>query len=112
MSNVTAAALVGFAVAGLGFGWAMTGLSTVVQERAPDDLRGRIMALWLVGFLGSRPFAAAILGGAADAVSVQAAFVIAAASVLLIAVLARPSTLAGPMPARNDEIGPQAARSR
>ena len=112
VSNVTAAALVGFAVAGLGFGWAMTGLSTVVQERAPDDLRGRIMALWLVGFLGSRPFAAAILGGAADAVSVQAAFVIAAASVLLIAVLARPSTLAGPMPARNDEIGQQAARSR
>ena len=48
-------ALAGFAVAGLGFGWAMTGLSTVVQERAPEELRGRIMALWLVGFLGSRP---------------------------------------------------------
>ena len=37
----------------------MTGLSTVVQERAPEELRGRIMALWLVGFVGSRPIAAA-----------------------------------------------------
>ena len=59
--------MAGFALAGLGFGWAMTGLSTVVQERAPEELRGRIMALWLVGFLGSRPIAAAVLGGTADA---------------------------------------------
>src|SRR5690606_30274134 len=55
-------ALTGFAVSGFGFGCAMTGLSTVVQERAPEELRGRIMALWLVGFLGSRPIAAAVLG--------------------------------------------------
>ena len=59
--------MAGFALAGLGFGWAMTGLSTVVQERAPEELRGRIMALWLVGFVGSRPIAAALLGGTADA---------------------------------------------
>ena len=37
------------------------------------------MALWLVGFLGSRPIAAAVLGGTADAVNVQAAFAVAAA---------------------------------
>ena len=54
----------------------MTGLSTVVQERAPEELRGRIMALWLVGFVGSRPIAAALLGGTADLVSVQAAFAV------------------------------------
>ncbi|WP_396893551.1 MFS transporter [[Mycobacterium] wendilense] len=122
VSFVTAAALIGFVLAGVGFGAAMTGLSTVVQERAPEDLRGRIMALWLVGFLGSRPFAAAILGGAADGLGVQVAFLIAAASVLLVAMLARPGALSGPLPtrndesgpvaARNDEIGPQAARSR
>lgn len=78
LGSVTAIAVTGFAVAGLGFGWAMTGLSTVVQERAPEELRGRIMALWLVGFVGSRPFAAAILGGAADMFSVRIAFLIAA----------------------------------
>jgi len=93
-------AMAGFALAGLGFGWAMTGLSTVVQERAPEELRGRIMALWLVGFLGSRPIAAAVLGGAADALSVYAAFIVAAVSVVLVAVLCRPSTLAGPLPVR------------
>ena len=93
-------AMAGFALAGLGFGWAMTGLSTVVQERAPEELRGRIMALWLVGFLGSRPIAAALLGGTADAVSVQAAFAVAAALTLVVALWCRPSNLVGPIPQR------------
>ncbi|OKH73074.1 MFS transporter [Mycolicibacterium mageritense] len=91
LGSVTAIAVTGFAVAGLGFGWAMTGLSTVVQERAPEELRGRIMALWLVGFVGSRPFAAAILGGAADMFSVRIAFLIAAALTLVIAIAWRPA---------------------
>ncbi|TFV61580.1 MFS transporter [Mycobacterium sp. PS03-16] len=94
----TPVALTGFALAGLGFGWAMTGLSTVVQERAPAELRGRIMALWLVGFLGSRPIAAAVLGGAADAVNVYVGFAVAALSVVVVAVMCRPRTLTGPLP--------------
>lgn len=93
LGGVTAIAISGFVVAGLGFGWSMTGLSTVVQERAPEELRGRIMALWLVGFLGSRPFAAALLGGAADMFSVRAAFVIAAALTLVVALSCRPAAL-------------------
>ncbi|MGV0791940.1 MFS transporter [Mycolicibacterium sp. XJ1819] len=93
-------ALAGFAVAGLGFGWAMTGLSTVVQERAPEEFRGRIMALWLVGFLGSRPLAAAVLGGTADALSVQAAFGLAAGLCLVMALFSRPSKITGPLPAQ------------
>jgi MFS family permease len=86
-------ALAGFSLAGLGFGAAMTALSTVVQERAPDELRGRIMALWMVGFVGSRPFAAAVLGGAADFLSVHAAFVISAVVVVLTALCCRPNAL-------------------
>ena len=92
-------AMIGFGLAGLGFGWAMTGLSTVVQERAPEELRGRIMALWLVGFLGSRPLAAALLGGTADLVSVQAAFAVAAVLTLAVTLWCRPSNLTGPLPA-------------
>ncbi|ABK73268.1 MFS transporter [Mycolicibacterium smegmatis] len=92
-------ALIGFAIAGLGFGWSMTGLSTVVQERAPEELRGRIMALWLVGFLGSRPFAAALLGGAADVFNVRVAFLIAAAATFALALAARPATMSAPIPA-------------
>ncbi|AEV72309.1 arabinose efflux permease family protein [Mycolicibacterium rhodesiae NBB3] len=95
-----AIAIGGFALAGLGFGWAMTGLSTVVQERAPEELRGRIMALWLVGFLGSRPLAAALLGGAADVFSVHMAFAVAAVLCGLVALWCRPSNIAGPLPAR------------
>ncbi|MGD9619245.1 MAG: MFS transporter [Mycolicibacterium sp.] len=94
-----AVAVTGFALAGLGFGWAMTGLTTVVQERSPEELRGRIMALWLVGFLGSRPIAAAILGGTADTIGVQAAFAVTAILTLAVTVWCRPSNLAGPAPA-------------
>jgi MFS family permease len=98
--SVTAVAMAGFTLAGLGFGWAMTGLSTVVQERAPEELRGRIMALWLVGFLGSRPIAALVLGGAADVFNVYGAFGVAAGSVVVVTLLCRPSTLTGPLPAQ------------
>ena len=54
------------------------------------------MALWLVGFLGSRPFAAALLGGAADVFSVRVAFVIAGAVTLAVALAARPAALSEP----------------
>ena len=97
-ASVTPVAVVGFVITGLGFGWALTGLSTVVQERAPEELRGRIMALWLVGFLGSRPIAAAVLGGTADLVNVQAAFAVAAAVGLAVALWCRTSNLTGPLP--------------
>jgi dipeptide/tripeptide permease len=76
----------------------MTGLATVVQERAPEELRGRIMALWLVGFLGSRPIAAAVLGGTADLAGVQAAFAVATALCLVVTMLCRPSNLVGARP--------------
>jgi MFS family permease len=95
---VPAVAMAGFASAGLGFGFAMTGLATLVQERAPEELRGRIMALWLVGFVGSRPIAAAVLGGTADLVGVQAAFAVAAVLSTAVSVWCRPKNLVGPAP--------------
>ena len=94
----TAVAMIGFALAGVGFGLAMTGLSTVVQERAPEELRGRIMALWLVGFIGARPLAAALLGGTADAANVYVAFVVAAVLTLVVALVCRTKALSGPLP--------------
>lgn len=99
-TTIPTVAMVGFVIAGLGFGWAMTGLTTVVQERAPQELRGRIMALWLVAFLGSRPIAAAVLGGAADVLGVLAAFATAAVLCLVAALVCRPATLTGPLPVR------------
>ncbi|BBX19596.1 MFS transporter [Mycolicibacterium duvalii] len=98
-NSTVAVAMVGLGVAGFGFGCAMTGLSTLVQERAPAELRGRIMALWLVGFLGSRPIAAAVLGGSADLLGVSAGFALAAALTAAVALWCRPHRLTGPLPA-------------
>ena len=99
MSTVVPIALGGFALAGVGFGWAMTGLATVVQERTPEELRGRIMALWMAGFVGARPVAAGLLGGSADLFNVRVAFVIAAVVMLGMVLAARPSALSTPIPA-------------
>ncbi|MCW2831739.1 MAG: major facilitator superfamily transporter [Aeromicrobium sp.] len=93
-SPVTWVALTGFVVAGFGFAGAMTGVTTMIQERAPEQLRGRIMALWMVGFVGSRPLAAAMVGSIADVASVPAAFIVTGVLVAVVAVLCRPSALA------------------
>lgn len=78
----------GFLVNGAGFMMATVALNTRIQRRVPDELRGRVMALWGVAFLGSRPVAAPINGGIADLTSVTAALVVAAVIVLGAALLA------------------------
>jgi MFS family permease len=83
----TAPAAVGaLLLAGFGFLHAITGLTTAMQRAIPEGLRGRVMALWSMAFLGSRPLAAVLDGAIADAVSPRAG-VLAAASVTLAAVL-------------------------
>lgn len=88
--------LIAFGIAGFGFAWTVTGASTLIQERSPDALRGRIMALWLIAFVGSRPFAAALVGSAADLFSVRTSFAITATLLTLVALLCRPKTLREP----------------
>jgi MFS family permease len=80
-----------FAVAGFGFAWAVAGLSTQLLESSPDGLRGRIMAFWSMGFLGSRPLASALNGVVADALSVDVALVVVSLIVGLAALAVRPS---------------------
>ena len=76
---VLAAGLVGFALAtsavvagaslalsGVGFLLAITGLTTELQQRVDEHMRGRVMALWSMAFLGSRPVAALLDGAVAD----------------------------------------------
>jgi predicted MFS family arabinose efflux permease len=60
-------------VSGLGFLLAVTALTTELQQRVDEHVRGRVMALWGVAFLGSRPLAALIDGAVADLVSPRAA---------------------------------------
>jgi MFS family permease len=82
-------ALVGFAVTGVGFVLGLTGFTSLLQRRVPEALRGRIMALWMVAFLGNRPLAALLHGGAADVVGPRAAVGFAIAAALIGARLAR-----------------------
>jgi MFS family permease len=89
--------ILAFGVGGAGMTLSLTSLSTQMQERLPDELRGRVMALWSVAFLGSRPFAAAVNGAIADAVSVDAALLVVVAVLLVAAWLSRPARLA-PVP--------------
>jgi predicted MFS family arabinose efflux permease len=72
-----ALALVAFAVAGMGFLVGVTSLNGAMQRRVPDGMRGRVMALWSVALLGTRPLAALFDGGLADLTSVSTALVAA-----------------------------------
>ncbi len=79
-------ALAAMALAGAGFLIAITSVTTQLQERVPDRLRGRVLALWGVAFLGTRPISATIDGAIADFVSPRAA-ALAMASAALAAAL-------------------------
>jgi predicted MFS family arabinose efflux permease len=70
-------------LAGFAFLGAITSVTTRMQRGIAEDVRGRVMALWGVTFLGSRPIAALVNGATADLVGVRAA-VVAAALVALV----------------------------
>jgi MFS family permease len=78
-------------VAGTGMTLSLTAFTTGIQQRVPDALRGRIMALWSIAFLGSRPVAAALSGLLSDAFSEDVALLVAVAIILLGALASRPS---------------------
>jgi hypothetical protein len=47
----------------------VTTTNSNLQHRLDENMRGRVMALWSMAFLGSRPIAALIDGAVADLVS-------------------------------------------
>jgi predicted MFS family arabinose efflux permease len=50
----------------------ITSLSTVLQHRLDDAVRGRVMALWIMGFGGTVPIGAILAGPLIDATSITA----------------------------------------
>lgn len=98
VSNASGVALSSFAITGVGFTLALTSITTQILDRSPDALRGRIMALWFMGFLGIRPFAAGFNGYLADVASVDLALITTAVVVIVVAYLSRPNRLAASMP--------------
>jgi MFS family permease len=101
-------AITGFVIGGAGMTMSLTALSTLLQGRLPDALRGRVMALWSMAFLGSRPVAAAVNGAVADATAPVVAFLTVAVVVAVVAVAVRPSRLA----ARPAPVGAPDASAR
>lgn len=99
-SHHPAVSVIAFVVSGVGMTLALTSLSAQLQERLPEELRGRIMALWSMGFLGSRPLAAALDGAIADLVSVEAALIVVAATALVAMWFCRRRFLAAPETAK------------
>ncbi|MBM2576968.1 MFS transporter [Jannaschia sp. Os4] len=71
-----AAALAGTALVGAASTWCGVGLQQAVQDALPDDLRGRVMSLWVVAALGAVALGAGLLGVLAQAVGLPAACVV------------------------------------
>jgi MFS family permease len=65
--------------------------NTIVQERAPDYLRGRVAAVFMLSFVGLMPVAGLGITGLSDLIGMRSALAIAAVSYAAIAlfVLAR-----------------------
>ena len=59
----------------------------------PADLRARGMALWFMGFVGSRPLAAALDGWLADAFSLGVALLVTVALLAVLVLAFRPRRL-------------------
>lgn len=87
------AALVLFGVVGSGFMIALTGATTLIQERVPPLLRGRVMALWFMGFIGSRPLAATLDGWLADNFSLAVPLLVTAVLLAGVTLSFRPGRL-------------------
>lgn len=96
VAPVPATALAGFGLMGVGFVLGLTSFTSALQRRVPDGLRGRVMALWTVAFLGNRPIAAVVDGAVADLAGARVAMAVPGAVALAgVAVAVRLRRLEG-----------------
>jgi MFS family permease len=78
LSGVLPLTLAGAFVAGFGYLAAQTRTSTLLIRSIADHERGRIMALWSIAFIGTRPLASLLDGLLADFVDLRLAAVVMA----------------------------------
>jgi MFS family permease len=70
----------------------ITCLSTVLQQHLPDEVRGRVMALWIMGFGGTVPLGVLAVGPFTEAHSTEV-LLVGAAWALVLAVWSNANTL-------------------
>lgn len=75
---------------------AITSLSTVLQEHLTDDVRGRVMSLWIMGFGGVVPVGVAVAGKVVEHASITAVILAGAAWAVFLSGWASPRALASP----------------
>lgn len=78
----------------VGVGGAMTAYlaatNTTIQSIVPDELRGRVMSIYILAFFGTAPLGGLLMGFLASAAGAQTAVLIGAAACGLAVVAARP----------------------
>ena len=89
LSPTRITAVFALVIGGFGMTTALTGLSTQLQERLTEEFRGRVMGIYLLAFLGSRPIAGTVNGLISDGTSPRVAFAFAATVVMGIALWVR-----------------------
>ncbi|MFL5799284.1 MAG: MFS transporter [Actinomycetota bacterium] len=77
-------------VGGIGYLAASTTWTTALQEEVEDRMRGRVMGLWTLAFLGTRPIASLIDGAVADLAGPKVAVLVILVPLVLVAVLGVP----------------------
>jgi MFS family permease len=85
---------------GLTYFAVITSLSTVLQQRLDDSNRGRVMALWIMGFGGTVPIGNLIAGPIIEATSITT--VMLAGAVIAVALAAYADLEPTPVPTASD----------
>lgn len=108
MSAIPQLTLLAVALSGGGMTFSLNAFTTLVQAQVPDALRGRVMALWAMAFLGTRPMTSTATGWLTDLTSVRVALAATATLVLIGAFVTRGSRLAA-TPVAPDAVAPDAS---
>jgi len=92
----------------------MAATNTIIQSRVPDELRGRVMAVYATMFMGIQPLGALLAGGVANRIGAQrtltifGAICLAGAIVFMARVLPRTKpggAIGGPLGSQPQESG-------
>lgn len=92
LPSVTAG-IAAFIVAGAGMTVAVTGSTTALHRAVSNPWRARVMAVWIIGFVGMRPIASIANGAIADLWTPTVAVAITGVLVALCAIPCRPSRI-------------------